>query len=249
LPRWLDAVAARLEDAAPEETLVWALGEYGDRIAIATGFGAEGVALIDMVHKVASKTGVDLNIFFLDTGFLFPETYRLREQIEARYGLRIHAFRTNLTPELQAKRYGPELWSRDPDLCCRLRKIEPLEEALAGLDAWVTAIRRDQTAARADAGVVEWDARYQLVKVNPLAAWNKREVWEYIVRNKVPYNPLSDRGYTSIGCTHCTRATTEGEEERAGRWPGHNKTECGLHVALRPIELQPAKTVEAGIRL
>jgi len=229
--------------------MAWALGEYGDRIAIATGFGAEGVALIDMAHKVARGAGTDLNIFFLDTGFLFPETYQLREQIEARYGTRIRGFGAKLTPELQAEIYGPELWARDPDLCCRLRKMEPLKEALAGLDAWMTAIRRDQTAVRAQARVVEWDARYQLVKLNPLAAWNKRQVWDYIVSNDVPYNPLSDRGYTSIGCTHCTRATTAGEDERAGRWPGHSKTECGLHVALRPNELQPARVADAGGRV
>jgi phosphoadenosine phosphosulfate reductase len=246
LPEPLAAVAVRLEEATPQETLEWALGEFGNRIAIATGFGTEGVALIDIAVKTASRIGIDLNVFFLDTGFLFPETYRLREQIETRYGIPIRAFSTALTPELQSKAYGPELWSRDPDLCCRLRKVEPLKDALAGLDAWMTAIRRDQTPARAGAGVVEWDTRYQLVKVNPLARWSKREVWDYVVRNGIPYNPLSDLGYKSIGCTHCTRATAEGEDERAGRWPGHAKTECGLHVA---IASQTGDIVEAGFRL
>jgi phosphoadenosine phosphosulfate reductase len=246
LPEPLDAVAVRLEEATSQETVEWALAEFGDRVAIATGFGTEGVALIDIAVKAASRIGIDLNIFFLDTGFLFPETYRLREQIESRYDIRIRAFSTALTPELQSKAYGPELWARDPDLCCRLRKVEPLKEALAGLDAWMTAIRRDQTPARAGAGVVEWDARYQLVKVNPLARWSKREVWDYVVRNGVPYNPLSDLGYTSIGCTHCTRATADGEDERAGRWPGYRKTECGLHVAIGP---QTGDIVDAGFRL
>jgi phosphoadenosine phosphosulfate reductase len=245
----------RLEEATPRETLEWALGEFGNRMAIATGFGAEGVALIDMAVQAAFGIGSDLNIFFLDTGFLFPETYRLRDQIEARYGIEIRAFSTALTPDQQGKAYGPELWTRDPDLCCRLRKVEPLKEALAGLQAWMTAIRRDQTPARATAGVVEWDTRHELVKVNPLARWSKREVWDYIVQHGVPYNPLSDLGYTSIGCTHCTRATVEGEDERAGRWPGHAKTECGLHVALGVAIGQQAgypetgATIEAGARI
>ena len=126
--------------------------------------------------------------------------------------------------------FGPRLWSRDPDLCCRVRKLEPLKDALKGLTAWVTAIRRDQTLARARARVVEWDYIWQLVKINPMAAWTKRDVWDYIVEHNVPYNPLHDEGYPSLGCTHCTRRTAEGEPERAGRWAGHRKTECGLHA-------------------
>jgi len=235
---FLPAASALLEDATPEEIISWALGEFGDRIAIATGFGPEGSALIDVAVKLSPKTRAALNIFFLDTGFLFPETYRLRERLEARYGVKIRAFQTSLTPELQHRNYGPNLWSRDPDLCCRLRKIEPLKEALVGLDAWVTGIRRDQTADRSGAGVVEWDYRYQLVKLNPFARWTRREVWDYIVRNDVPYNPMHDQGYTSIGCSHCTRATIAGEDERAGRWPGFKKTECGLNGGGEPLELK-----------
>lgn len=223
-----------LENASPQEAIRWAFDEFAERIAIATGFGAEGMALIDMAVKINPRP----NIFFLDTGFLFPETYELRRRIEDRYGIEIRAFQTSLTPESQEQAYGPSLWSRDPDLCCRIRKLEPLKEALSGLSAWITAIRRDQTAARADAQIAEWDYRWQLVKVNPLARWTKRDVWDYITRNNVPYNPLHDEGYLSIGCTHCTRAVREGEDERAGRWPGLAKKECGLHAASTPERFQ-----------
>jgi phosphoadenosine phosphosulfate reductase len=219
------SASRHLKDARPEEVLSWALSYFGERIAIATGFGAEGAALIDMAAKIQA----DPNIFFLDTGFLFPETYDLRRRIEDRYGVSIRAFRPRLTAEKQAQQYGPELWSRLPDLCCGLRKIEPLREALEGLDAWATAIRSDQTPARASAQEVEWDERYNLVKVNPLVRWTKRQVWQYILKNDVPYNPLHDQGYLSIGCTHCTRAVRQGEDDRSGRWSGHAKTECGLH--------------------
>jgi phosphoadenosine phosphosulfate reductase len=222
----IEEAAFRLEEATPQEILEWAFAEFGSEITIATGFGAEGAALID----IATKVNPQPDVFFLDTDFLFPETYALRRRLEDRYQIKIRAFQTSLTPELQAQTYGANLWSRDPDLCCRIRKLEPLKEALHGRRAWVTAIRRDQTAARANAGVVEWDARWQLVKVNPLARWTKREVWRYILKNEVPYNPLHDEGYLSIGCTHCTRVVGSNEHERAGRWAGFAKTECGLHA-------------------
>ena len=223
----IGAIAARLESRSPQDILAWALHEFGKGITIATGFGAEGVALIDMALKVS----LDADIFFIDTGFLFPETYELRRKIEERYGVEIRAVRPELSPESQEEAFGPGLWSRDPDLCCRLRKLEPLKEALGGYEAWITAIRRDQTAARIHAQAVEWDARWHLVKVNPLVRWSKRDVWGYILKEKLPYNPLHNQGYPSIGCTHCTRPVRAGEDDRAGRWPGRAKTECGLHVA------------------
>src|ERR1044072_9377020 len=225
LPR-IEEAAFKLEETTPQEILEWAFEEFGNTITIATGFGAEGAALID----IASKVNPQPEVFFLDTDFLFPETYALRRRLEDRYRIKIRAFQTSLTPERQSEIYGADLWSRDPDLCCRIRKLEPLKEALQGRRAWVTAIRRDQTAARANAGVVEWDSRWQLVKVNPLARWTKREVWRHLLENDVPYNPLHDEGYLSIGCTHCTRAVGATESERAGRWAGFAKTECGLHA-------------------
>jgi phosphoadenosine phosphosulfate reductase len=229
----LEEAAGRLERATPKEILEWAFGQFGDHLTIATGFGAEGMAVID----VAVQVNPNPNVFFIDTGFLFPETYELRRRIEQRYGIEIKGFSTDLSPEAQDLEFGPRLWSRDPDLCCRMRKLEPLKEALSGRSAWVTAIRRDQSAARAESRVVEWDYKWNLVKVNPLVRWTKRDVWSYVVKNEVPYNPLHDQGYPSIGCTHCTRAVREGEDDRAGRWSGHQKTECGLHGGNSPISL------------
>jgi phosphoadenosine phosphosulfate reductase len=237
----IETIATRLENASPQETIRWAFDEFGDGLAIATGFGAEGMVLIDMAVKINPHP----NIFFLDTGFLFPETYELRQRVEERYRIEIHAFQAEITPQVQGQMYGPELWLRDPDLCCRIRKLEPLRLALKDRTAWMTAIRRDQTEARAHARTVEWDHRWQLVKVNPLVRWTRQEVWDYIVRNDVPYNPLHDLGYPSIGCTHCTRAVREGEDERAGRWPGHTKTECGLHAG-NPVAVPLRSWINRG---
>jgi phosphoadenosine phosphosulfate reductase len=223
--RLVDEIAARLEGGRPEDILRWAFEEFGDRVTIATGFGAEGVALVDLAVRINPRA----DVFFLDTSFLFHETYELRRRLEGRYGIEIRAFQTRLTPDAQELTFGPKLWAVDPDLCCRLRKLEPLREALKGKAAWVTAIRRSQTAERATAGVVEWDYQWKLVKINPLAGWSKADVWGHIRENDLPYNPLHERGYPSIGCTHCTRAVTEGEDERAGRWSNFAKTECGLH--------------------
>ena len=168
-------------------------------------------------------------IFFVDTGFLFAETYELRRRLERRYDVEITAVVPELTLERQEDVFGPRLWRFDPDLCCAMRKVDPLAEHLRGREAWVTAIRRDQTPARGAARVVEWDERFELVKINPLVAWTRERVWDYIFERQVPYNPMHDRGFPSIGCTHCTRAVRPGEHERAGRWEGHEKTECGLH--------------------
>jgi phosphoadenosine phosphosulfate reductase len=221
----IETAAQRLEGSTPEKIIAWAFNEFANEITIATGFGVEGAALID----IAAKIDPQLDVFFLDTDFLFPETYALRRRLEERYSIEIRAFKTGFTPEAQAQLYGASLWLRDPDLCCRLRKLEPLQEALSGYRAWVTAIRREQTPARANARVVEWDYRWNLVKVNPLANWSKRDLWAYVLENDVPYNPLHNEGYLSIGCTHCTRRVGAGEGERAGRWAGFAKTECGLH--------------------
>ncbi|HEX8089175.1 MAG TPA: phosphoadenylyl-sulfate reductase [Blastocatellia bacterium] len=225
----IESASVRLESSPPEEVLRWAFKEFEDRISIATGFGLEGVALIDLAVKINPHA----DIFFLDTSFLFPETYLLRRRLEDRYRIEIRGLRTEMTPEAQEQSFGPRLWSTDPDLCCRLRKLEPLREGLSGRAAWMTAIRRDQTAARSASRVVEWDHQWGLVKVNPLVGWSKSDVWSYVRKNDVPYNPLHEQGYPSIGCTHCTRAVREGEDERAGRWSGFAKTECGLHGGKR----------------
>jgi phosphoadenosine phosphosulfate reductase len=213
------------ETWSAEEVLEWAFQTFGTGVEIASGFGAEGVALIDMSARL--RTGV--RVFVLDTGFLFPETYALISEIEERYGIRIERVQPAITLEQQAQQLGAALWKRNPDQCCHLRKVEPLRKKLSGLQAWIAAIRREQTPDRAHARKLEWDTKFGLVKVNPIADWTADMVWEYIRANDVPYNPLHDRNYPSIGCTHCTRPVALGEEPRAGRWSGLAKTECGLH--------------------
>ena len=185
------------------------------------------MVLIDM----ASRVHPEFRLFTLDTEFLFPETYDLMERVEKRYGIRVERVYSALTPEEQEKAHGRALWSREPDQCCNLRKIEPLRKKLAGLRGWITGIRRDQTVARAHARKVEWDTKFQLLKINPLVDWSAERVWQYIRKHDVPYNPLHDRHYPSVGCAHCTRAVKPGEDPRAGRWSDFKKTECGLHIA------------------
>jgi phosphoadenosine phosphosulfate reductase len=218
-----------VEQWSPEDLLRWAFVTFGGYVEIASGFGAEGVVLIDIAARVQPQ----FRIFTLDTDFLFPETYDLMKRIEQRYGIRVEKLKSALTPEDQERLHGPALWGRDPDICCNLRKVEPLRKKLSQLRAWVTSIRRDQTPDRAGALKVQWDTKFHLVKINPLADWTAGKVWRYIHDHELPYNPLHDRGYPSIGCTHCTRSVQPGEDARAGRWSGFNKTECGLHSATK----------------
>jgi phosphoadenosine phosphosulfate reductase len=223
-------LAAVGEDSPPEAIVAWALRRFAGReLVVTTSFGMEGCALIDMV----ARHGVPVPVVWLDTMFLFPETYALRDRLAARYPhLRFENRGTSLAPEAQARQFGPELWRRDPDLCCRLRKIEPMRRALAGVDAWLTGLTRSQSAARAELRAVEWDWTYQLVKVNPLAGWDRGRVWEYVRAHDVPYNELHERGYPTLGCTHCTAPVPGAgprDYSRSGRWAGTAKTECGLH--------------------
>ncbi len=226
----LKPVSAQLEGRRPEEILRWGVDNFAPGLALATGFGAEGVVLLHQLAQIAPET----TIFYLDTELLFPETYALRDELAERLGLTFTRVATRLSLEEQAAQHGAALWSRDPNQCCNLRKVQPLREHLAFKDAWITAIRRDQTANRAKAGLVEWDNANGLVKINPLAAWTKADVWAYLHIHALPYNKLHDQGYASIGCWPCTRAIAPGEDERAGRWSGFGKTECGIH--LKPAE-------------
>lgn len=222
------------EDWSPAHVLQWAFQTFGDSVALSSAFGAEGMVLID----IASRVQESFRIFTLDTEFLFPETYNLIDQVEQRYGITIERVFPLLSPEEQEHALGPALWRRDPDQCCNIRKVEPLRRKLGELQAWITSIRRDQTAARAGAGKIEWDDKFGLVKINPLVDWSSKEVWQYIREHDIPYNALHDRSYPSIGCTHCTRAVRPGESPRAGRWAGYSKTECGLHVIEPATEAQ-----------
>ena len=224
-PDELEELRSALEDQSPREILSRAAERF-PRIAFATGFGLEGCVLIDVV----ARHSLPIPLFTLDTGLLFPETYELWRRLEERYGVKIRAVLPERTLPEQAAEFGDRLWEREPDRCCAMRKVGPLRAALAGLDAWVSAIRRDQTRDREGARVIEWDPNFDIVKVNPLVHWNGGEVRSYLLQNDVPFNPLHDRGYPSIGCVPCTSAVRPGEDARAGRWRGRGKTECGIHA-------------------
>ena len=228
------AVQNAAEAWTPRHVLTWAFETFGNNVAISSAFGAEGMVLIDM----ASHIRKDFRLFTIDTEFLFSETYSLIDRIEDKYHVTIEKVYSMLSPEKQERTHGAALWARDPDLCCNLRKVEPLRRKLSELNAWMTSIRRDQTSARSTARRVEWDAKFGLVKINPIVDWTSKQVWRYIHDHDVPYNALHDQDYPSIGCTHCTRAVKLGEDPRAGRWPGFAKTECGLHI----IEPAPSAT-------
>ena len=217
----------RFEGQAPQKLLEWAFGRFQDRITIASSFGGlSGAVILDMATKISPE----VKVFYLDTDFLFPETYQHRDEVAARYNIQPVAFKARWTPEEQAKEFGPELWKRDPDLCCQIRKVEPNGRALEGYKAWITGIRRDQSKSRNSVDLVEWDEKFDLAKLNPLAEWTEAQTIEYIREHKVFYNRLYDHGYKSIGCIQCTRAVKDGEDARAGRWDGFGKEECGLHV-------------------
>jgi phosphoadenosine phosphosulfate reductase len=220
------AANQRLEGESPQAVLRWAVQQFHPRLTMATAFGAEGCCIIHMLAEIEPS----VRIFNLDTGYQFRETLEVRERIRARYGIDVELVRPELTvAEYEAEHGGP-LYGHRPDQCCHDRKILPLRRAVVGYDAWISAIRREQTNHRAAAGVVQWDAKFNLVKVNPLLGWTRKDVWNFIFKHKVPYNPLHDRNYPSIGCWPCTRPVAGGEDERAGRWAGTVKKECGLHV-------------------
>lgn len=213
-----------------EAILSECVAHFGERAAMSCSFGGPGGMVL--LHML-SRLGLSMPVIFLDTDFLFPETLALRDTIVKRFGVEVLTYRPAYTPEEQAALYGDRLWATDPDGCCRLRKVEPMQRAIEELDlaAWVTALRRDQSATRRGIDIVERQtlpSGRALTKVYPLAGWTRKDVWTYIHQHGVPYNPLLDQGYTSLGCTHCT--VVGSGDERSGRWPGRNKTECGLHT-------------------
>ena len=215
----------RLESATPQEILRWAIGRFAPRFTMATAFGPEGMTIIHMLAEIAPETP----IFNLDTGYQFKETLELRERVKQRYGIEVKLKRPELSvAEYEAANGGP-VYQSDPNRCCFDRKLSVLHEAAKGYYAWASAIRRDQSPDRAKAPIVGWDRKFQLVKVSPLANWTKKQVWSLITSAGIPYNPLHDQGFPSVGCQPCTRAVLQGEDERAGRWSGFKKTECGLH--------------------
>ena len=222
----LKNISEGLEGKAPEEAIRWAVENFETKeLSLACSFGAEDVVLVDMLIKIKP----DARIFYLDTDLLFTETAEVMERIIQKYGVTPERYGAKSTLEEMEREFGPELWKKEPDRCCDIRKMVPLAEALSNLRCWITGIRRDQAPTRANAPIVSWDAKFGLVKVNPLVKLTTKDVWDYITKNNVPYNTLHDRNFPSIGCEPCTRPVAPGEDPRAGRWAGFQKTECGLH--------------------
>jgi phosphoadenosine phosphosulfate reductase len=236
----LNRLADGFEGAPSEEILVWAREALGPRVAMGTAFGATGMALLDLIQKTVPQ----MPIFSIDTGFLFGETQDLKARVEARYGIEIEVIHPRLSVAEQDGAYGPALYDRNPDRCCWMRKVEPLQRKLAKLDGWIASLRRDQSASRKEIRVLEpyrVIGGHAMVKVNPMAGWTRKQVGDYLLENEVPYNPLHDQGYPSIGCWPCTRPAAPGADERAGRWAGTSKSECGMHVPLMDVEIPEAE--------
>ena len=209
------------EEGTAEDVLEYLVERFHPRLYVACSFQKEASVIMDMLLRIEPSA----RFFTLDTDLLFEETYATWRALEDRYDISIDVYR-GLSLEEQAAQHGDALWAREPDKCCGIRKVTPLKTALSGVDAWVAGLRREQSASRRGAKKIDWDLRHGLWKANPLADWSEADVWNYIARHDVPYNELHDRGYPSIGCTHCTLPASSG---RAGRWADVDKTECGLH--------------------
>jgi phosphoadenosine phosphosulfate reductase len=228
-PQYLESLrrhSERLESASPSEILGWSIGEFFPKLTMATAFGPEGCVILHLLAEIEPN----VHVFNLDTGYQFDETLQLRDRIAKRYGIEVRLERPDTTVQEYERLHGGPLYGTKPDQCCFDRKVKVLTRVARGFDAWMTGIRRDQSPDRASAPIVGWDKKFGLVKISPLANWTKQDVWKFITEHDVPYNPLHDQGYTSIGCQPCTRAILFGEDERAGRWSGFAKTECGLHT-------------------
>lgn len=222
----LDPLNAEFEKASPQDILKWAATRFGERLALVTSFQPTGIVTLHMLSEIAPHTPV----LTLDTGLLFPETYALINDLEQRLNLNLIRLRPAQTVEQQAEAHGPELWARNPDQCCNLRKVIPLDQALKGYDAWITGLRRDQSEGRSSVQVVAWDQKHQNLKLCPFATWTEEMIWLYLNAHELPYNRLHDQGYPSIGCYPCTQAAAPGADKRAGRWANSAKTECGIHL-------------------
>ena len=212
--------APDLEAKSAQEVLEYMVERFHPRLYVACSFQKEASVIMDMLLKIEPAA----RFFTLDTGVLFSETYATWRALEQRYDVKVDVYQ-GMTLARQADVHGDELWKRDPDACCGIRKVAPMNEALADVDAWIAGLRRDQSPAREGTAKVIWDPRHGMWKANPLADWSEKDVWSYIAAHEIPYNDLHDQGYASIGCTHCTKPS----DGRGGRWAQHEKTECGLH--------------------
>jgi phosphoadenosine phosphosulfate reductase len=221
----LHALDQKFETSDPRDIVAWAVETFSDGLSVGASFGgASGMAILHMTAQLKPN----VHVFVLDTDYLFEETQETMRRSVPAIGLtNVNVFKSRLSHEEQAEKHGSALWMRDPDLCCEIRKVEPNTRALESKSAWVSGLRRDQSEGRANIPIVSWAPKFGVVKLNPLANWNEKQTWEYILQNNIPYNPLLDQGYTSIGCYNCTIPGVQG---RAGRWQGFEKDECGLHT-------------------
>jgi phosphoadenosine phosphosulfate reductase len=219
--------SVHLEGASPEEVIQWAVETYYPKLTMATAFGPEGCVILSILARIEPK----VYVFNLDTGYQFKETLEVRDRIAAKYGILVDLQRPETAVEQYEAANGGPVYKTDPDRCCLDRKIKVLRRTASGFHAWMSGIRRDQSAHRAKAPIVGWDKKFGLVKISPLANWTNKDVWKRIAQEQIPYNTLHDQGYPSVGCWPCTRSVLLGEDERAGRWSGIAKTECGLHTA------------------
>jgi phosphoadenosine phosphosulfate reductase len=227
----LEAARRELDAASPQEILAWTWEHFRPHVILTCSFQHDGVALAHMLRDIAPEVPV----VFVNTGFHFPETLAYRDEIRQRFGIKLVELDPIMPRAEFAERHGLDLYARDPDRCCHINKVEPLKRFLPGVQAWINGRRRDQASTRADIKVIEaFDGG--LHKVNPLARWTGRDTWKYMQEHGIPTHPLFEQGYASIGCAPCTRPILPGEDERAGRWAGQAKTECGLHTFLDPAK-------------
>jgi phosphoadenosine phosphosulfate reductase len=226
----LEALNTEFESAYPQDVLRFAAETYGEGLVVVTSFQPTGIVTLHMLSEIAPDT----TVLTLDTGLLFPETYALMDELEARLGLNVIRIRPAQTVAQQNDTYGTELWDREPDTCCNLRKTVPLNRALEGYTAWITGLRRDQSAGRKVTPIISWDSKYEKVKLSPFATWTEEMVWTYLHAHDLPYNKLHDQNYPSIGCFPCTHPVApDAADKRAGRWTKHEKTECGIHITIQ----------------
>jgi len=219
---------AELESKPPHDIITWAVKTFWPDIAMSSSFQTQSLPLLHIVSQVAPQ----LPILFLDTGYHFPETLAFRDQLVLEWKFNLQTVRAVMPRDEFVRQHGDDLYRKDPDLCCYINKVEPMERAMKGLRAWISGIRRDQSATRTDIQVLERTPD-GVLRIHPLATWTRKDVWQYVHDHHLPEHPLLSQGYLSIGCAPCTRHVQEGEDERAGRWAGQEKTECGLHTLLR----------------
>lgn len=226
---YLNVLNHNYKDASPDIILQWAVKNFGQKAVMGTGFGSSGILLLHQIYL----NNLGIPVFYIDTDLLFGETYKLKRRLEERFEIPFKRVATDVSLEEQEDEYLPELWRNNPNKCCLIRKVLPLKSYLSDKKAWITGVRKQQAESRNQTKIFEWDPLNEVLKINPLAEWTSREVWDYLKINELPYNPLHDHGFPSIGCVPCTDEVKPGEHERAGRWRQKEKVECGIHVSAQ----------------